>query len=306
MRLKPTPAIARWTTRAALFALSLTLVALLAHRFGTMPTLTAFNLIIVSIGMAVVTIALGVIAAAVVWRQGCTGAGRVTVGLVLATGLICWPAAFLPAYRSLPRLNDVTTDTNAPPKFTELAKERGPGMNNPAYPARFAKLQAESYPDLKPMLIERPAEETFEIVRDALSRQKMTIVREQPPEGRPGRAGIIEAVDRTLIFGFYDDVAVRIDGDGARARIDLRSASRFGVHDLGRNAERTRRLMREIVARLEATVPTATGERFQRRRLITKKALEAVQRSKAQRKSLDASRGGAPREPEQKERQRSR
>ena len=306
MRLKPTPDIARWTTRSALFALSLTVVALLSHRFGTMPTLTAFNLIIVSIATAVLTIVLAVIAGVVIWRQGRTGAGRVAFGLIVAGGLICWPAAFLPTFRTLPSINDVTTDPNAPPKFTELAKERGPGMNAPEYPQRFAKLQVESYPDLKPMLIERPAEEAFEIVRDALSRQKLTIVSERPPEGRPGRAGIIEAVDRTLIFGFYDDVAIRVDGDAARSRIDLRSASRFGRHDLGRNAERMRRLMREIVARLEATVPTAAGERFQRRRLITKKALEAVQKSRAQKKSQDPSRSGVPREPGSKAQQPTR
>ncbi len=297
MRLKSTPDIARWTTRSALFALSLTAVALAAHRFGNMPTLTAFNLIIVSIMTALVTFVLALISGIVIWRQGRTGAGRVAFGLIVAGGLICWPVAFLSTFRTLPWLNDVTTDANAPPRFTELAKERGPGLNGADYEPRFAKLQAESYPDLKPMLIQRPAEEAFEIVRDALARQKMTIVSEKAPEGRPGRAGVIEAVDRTLIFGFYDDVAIRVDGDAARSRIDLRSASRFGSHDLGRNAERMRRLMREIVARLEATVPTAAGERVLRRRLITKKALEAVQKSRAQKKSQDPSRPGVQREP---------
>jgi len=297
LRLKPTPAIARWTTRAALFALSLTLVALIAHRFGTMPTLTAFNLIIVSILTAALTLLLAVVSSVIIWRQGRTGAGRAAFGFVVAGGLICWPVAFLPTFNSLPRLNDVTTDTASPPKFIELAKERRPGMNAVAYPVRFAALQAANYPDLKPMTIERPVDDAFEIVRDALSRQKLTIVSEKAPEGRTSKSGLIEAVDRTLIFGFYDDVAIRVDGDGTRSRIDLRSASRFGLHDLGRNAERTRRLMREIVARLEATVSTVAGERFQRGRLITKKALEAVQKSRAQRKSQDPSRSGAPREP---------
>lgn len=306
LRLLPTPGSARWTLRASVFALALTVVAIAAHRFGSMPTLTAVNLVVVSAMIAAVAIILGLISAAVIWREGRTGAIRVSLGIVIAAGLLSWPVAFLQVYRTLPRLNDVTTDTNAPPNFTELAKERGLGMNPATYNASFAALQAETYPDLRPMLVERPAEETFEVVRDALLRQKLTIVREQPPEGRPVRPGIIEAVDRTMVLGFYDDVAIRVDGDSARSRIDLRSASRFGLHDLGRNAERTRRLMREIVARLEATVPTATGERFQRRRLLTKKALETVQKSKALRKLQDASRGGARGEPEPRERQRPR
>lgn len=306
MRLKPTPSIARWTTRCALFALSLTVVALCAHRFGPMPTLTAFNLIVVSITTAVLTLLMGLAAAIVIWRQGTTGAIRVSFGVLIALGLICWPAAFLPAYRNLPRINDVSTDTTAPPRFTEAAKYRGPGSNGITYPVSFARPQSEAYPDIKPMLVERPVEETFEITRDAVLRQKLSILREQPPEVRAGRPGTIEAVDRTLIFGFYDDVALRIDGDNTRSRIDLRSASRFGGHDLGRNAERMRRLMREIVARLEATVPTASGERFLKRRLLTKKALEAVQKSKARSSSPDASRSATQRELEQKGQPRSR
>lgn len=297
MRLQATPAIARWTTRSALFALSLTLVAFAAHRFGSMPTLTAFNLVILSIATALVTVLLAIMSGIIVWRQGRYGAGRVAFGLIVAGTLICWPAAFLPAYFSMPRLYDVTTDPSAPPPFAELAKERGPGMNRADYKQAFARLQAEHYPDLKPMLIERPAEETFEIVRDALTRQKMTIVAEKTPGGRTGSPGTIEAVDRTLILGLYDDIAVRIDGDATRSRVDLRSASRFGIHDLGRNAERTRRLMREIVARLEATVPTASGERFGNRRLITRRALEAVQKSRALKKGQDPSRSGVQRGP---------
>jgi predicted metal-dependent hydrolase len=66
----------------------------------------------------------------------------------------------------------------------------------------------------------------------------------------------MEVVDRTMILGFYDDVAIRVTGDANDARIDVRSASRYGTHDLGRNAERTRRILKEIITRLESVVPT--------------------------------------------------
>ena len=305
MRLRETPAIARWTTRVALFSCLLSLVALAAHRFGPMPTLTAFNLVVIAFAGAVLALMLGFVAAVVIWREGSMGALRVTLGVALALGLLGWPAAFLPAYRSLPAINDISTDANSPPKFVDLVKVRGPGSNPATYPIQFAKLQAEAYPDLKPMFIDRPLEETFEIAREAVFRQKMTIVREQPPEPRPGKPGQIEATDRTAIFGLYDDIVVRVDGDSARSRIDIRSASRFGRHDLGRNAERMRRLMREIVARLEATVPSASGESYVKwrkrgQRLLTKKAQEAGQASKASQKSGDASRGDGQREPEPK------
>lgn len=283
MLFNETPDTARWTTRVALFSVSLAIVALAAHRFGPMPTLTAFNLVIVAFAGAIVALTLGLASSIIIWRQGCAGAVRVTVGIILALGLLCWPLAFLPAYRNLPAINDVTTDASSPPKFVELMKQRGPGTNTSAYPVSYAKLQAQAYPDLKPMFIDRPVDETFEIAREAVFRQKMNIVREQTPENAGGKTGVIEAIDRTLIFGLYDDISVRVEGDAARSRIDLRSASRFGRHDLGRNAERMRRLMREIVARLEATIPSATGEsyvKWRKRgpRIVVKHALDAVKK----------------------------
>jgi len=286
MRLRETPAVARWTTRVGVFSCLIALVGLAAHRFGPMPTATAFNLLVISCLGALLTLVLGAIAGGIIWREGRSGAVRVSIGVAFALALLGWPLAFLDAYRSLPAINDVTTDTTSPPKFIELAKLRGAQSNSTAYILRFAKLQAEAYPDLKPLLIDRSVEEAFEIAREAVFRQKMTIVREEAPEGARDGAGAIEAVDRTAILGLTDDVAVRVEGDGARSRIDLRSSSRFGQHDLGRNAERMRRLMREIVARLEATVPTEAGEsyvKWRKRgpRVVVKRALDNVRKAKA-------------------------
>jgi hypothetical protein len=69
----------------------------------------------------------------------------------------------------------------------------------------------------------------------------------------PGETGVgrIEATDRTLIMGFTDDVVVQIKGDDAHAQIDVRSVSRYGLHDLGRNASRIRKLFAEVTAALE-------------------------------------------------------
>src|SRR5262249_11973650 len=60
------------------------------------------------------------------------------------------------------------------------------------------------------------------------------------------RDGIIEAVARTPMLGFRDDVVVRIRSTIDGARIDVRSASRYGRHDLGTNAKRVRSLIEDI------------------------------------------------------------
>ena len=54
----------------------------------------------------------------------------------------------------------------------------------------------------------------------------------------PTRNGTIEAIARTAIMGFRDDVSIRVSPLGPGSRIDVRSASRYGTHDLGSNAAR--------------------------------------------------------------------
>jgi hypothetical protein len=47
-------------------------------------------------------------------------------------------------------------------------------------------------------------------------------------------------------MGFRDDVAVRIRAVGQGARVDVRSASRYGRHDFGTNAARVRALLADV------------------------------------------------------------
>jgi uncharacterized protein (DUF1499 family) len=60
------------------------------------------------------------------------------------------------------------------------------------------------------------------------------------------RDGLIEATARSPIMGFRDDVVIRITPNGQGTRVDVRSASRFGAHDLGANASRIRSLLEDL------------------------------------------------------------
>ena len=82
-------------------------------------------------------------------------------------------------------------------------------------------------------------------------KRKWRIVDDRPPQP-PRRDGRIEAVARTPIMGFRDDVVVRVRRDDDGARIDVRSASRYGRHDFGTNAARIRSLLEDIDDRLTA------------------------------------------------------
>jgi uncharacterized protein (DUF1499 family) len=58
--------------------------------------------------------------------------------------------------------------------------------------------------------------------------------------------GIIEATDTTFWFGFKDDVVIRIAANAEGSVLDIRSKSRVGESDLGKNAERISTLIQQI------------------------------------------------------------
>ena len=52
--------------------------------------------------------------------------------------------------------------------------------------------------------------------------------------------GMIEAVATTSFFGFKDDVVIRVRSNGSGSVVDIRSHSRLGRGDQGKNAGRIR------------------------------------------------------------------
>ena len=257
--------LSRWTSRLALFSLLLVVAAFFLHRLFGMPTFVAANIVATALMGAIVVLLLAAAAAINIWATGGEGTARILTGVFIALLMLAAPVAAAVMAQRYPEIYDVTTDPRSPPPFQALVKLRTPADNPTRYPGKaFAAKQARAYPDLKPLLIERTQSEVFDLVTEALKRLNLTIVREQDPNLETGAPGYIEAVDRSLILGLYGDIAVRITGGEDATRVDLRSASRYGSHDLGENADRLRTIMREIVARPEETVPTAAGDKPRR------------------------------------------
>lgn len=260
------PALARWTGRIALFSLVVLAFAIVGHRFFGLATPVLLSLVQLALAGALVSVILAVIVAVRIWRHGGVGTARVVTAIVVGGGMLAWPLSFYPTIKRMPAINDITTSPANPPPFNALAGSRAAPANGTAYDAsHFAALQQASYPDLVPLKVNRSCEETFDLVVDAVRRERMRIVRETPPAEDNGRVGSLEAVDRTLIIGFNDDVAIRVTGDDANAEVDIRSASRYGRHDFGRNVARVRDLLHEIVVRLESTIPGAAENRRKRK-----------------------------------------
>lgn len=170
---------------------------------------------------------------------------RTARGLSLAA-LVIGLAAFTPpamlAYRvqQLPRIHDISTDTANPPRFVALLAQRQ-GARNPAdYDPAVAPQQRRGYPDIAPVQLDMPPAKAFERAERAARSMGWEIAAVEPEAGR------IEATATTLLFGFKDDVVIRVVPDGAGSRVDVRSLSRVGGSDFGTNAKRVRAFVKRL------------------------------------------------------------
>jgi len=282
------PAASRWATRTAMFSFGLIVAAAFLHRLFGLPTATAYNIFMTGMAGAVLSILCAITAAVVIWQTGRPGTARVLFAVVASLAMLAIPALALMAMHNYPQLSDVTTDFDNPPPFVAVARERSPGSNSVVYDrAHFAGEQARAYPDIKPLIIGRPSDEAYALVADAMKRLKMHIVRDEEPDPDAGTGGAIEAVDRSLIMGFYNDLAIRVSGDAETSRVDIRSASRFGAGDMGYNAERIRELIKEIHARIDATTPAASEAAEKRDKAGAKQGKGDPPKSASRRKSRD-------------------
>jgi uncharacterized protein (DUF1499 family) len=139
---------------------------------------------------------------------------------------------------SYPVINDITTDVEDPPRFVKCAEIESNRGRDMSYPVDFAAKQATGYPNLAARTLMLDPGLAMERARTALEALPGTKVIDVDVDG-----GRIEAVSISRVFGFVDDVVVRVRPEGKGSRIDMRSKSRDGKGDLGANAARIESFM---------------------------------------------------------------
>jgi len=244
---EPVSRAAVWSRRVAWFALLVTVIAVALLRFELVDLLPGFVSLAAGLGLALGAVGLAFLAFVRIWTEGRRGVGAAVGGLLLACAILAWPGWHVVKALALPAINDVTTDTENPPAFarSRVALERRNGRVPPDPPPQTRLRQREAYTQIAPLTLDLPPEESFELARRAALNQGWEVIEAVPPGGRVG-LGRIEAIDRTFLLRLPDDVTVRIRPRADGARIDVRSASRLGTHDLGQNAQRIRAYLEEI------------------------------------------------------------
>ena len=166
-------------------------------------------------------------------------------GIAIGVAAAYIPWSYKQTAGSLPYIHDISTDTENPPEFVAAATLRKPGDHPVAYDGKeVADLQHKAYADLAPLTTKASKEKVFEAAKAALLSMGMHLADADPTQGR------IEANHTSLLYGFTDDMVVRIATDADGTKVDARSKSRVGRSDLGQNAKRIRTFLGKLRASL--------------------------------------------------------
>jgi uncharacterized protein (DUF1499 family) len=223
--------------------------------FGTLTREIGPNLLWASVLVGAAALA-GLILIALLARRDRPGAG----GFIAAVAAISVGAAGL-GYAlhvrgqaaGVPPIHDIATNTVNPPEFSPaMIAARGPDANSVDYFSKtdprsgrpLAEVQAEAYPDIRPIRLTADAETAHAAAVDVAREMGWTLA----PE--PANGAVFEATAETFWFGFRDDVVVRVGEEGEGSVVDARSVSRVGMSDLGANAARLREFERRLRERL--------------------------------------------------------
>lgn len=179
-------------------------------------------------------VSLGALVLAITMKA--RGATLALIGVILGA---VPGAAFYRQYRlarSVPPINDVSTDLANPPAYVSAATNDFWKGKDLSYPTGFADSVRRGYPDLGSLVLPLPAAQTYDLAhRAALRMTDWEVTGTDPAAGR------IEATATTKWFGFKDDVVIRVAPRGPdSAVVDMRSKSRVGRSDVGANAARIR------------------------------------------------------------------
>lgn len=226
---------AQFTLIGGILAAVLLILGPIGYRLGVVGVEGAVLLLPgMATALAVVVLGFALVGGLLVARRGLTAErGPLLAGGLLALAIVVNMGLQFAKSAAVPPIHDVTTAPEDPPAFEAVVDRRGPNANPLAYDAdALAEVTRTAYPEVRPLETSLAPAAAFDRALATARALGWEIVAEDRDAGR------IEATDTTALYGFADDVVIRIRPTGDGSRVDLRSVSRVGVSDLGANAAR--------------------------------------------------------------------
>ena len=209
------------------------------YKYGVVDLGTAFTGFKFGVFAGIATLILLVLQ--IIFKRKTVTLGSTIMALLLSTIAIAIPLSMLNKGKSVPPIHDISTDLVNPPEFVAIAPLRADAPNPVEYAGvEVATQQRAAYPELQTLNYPQSKSELVEATKQAIDHLGWQLVNIDADQG------IVEATDRTMWFGFKDDVIVRITDKGSERLVDIRSKSRVGGSDLGKNAERIHGFIEEL------------------------------------------------------------
>ncbi|PIT05180.1 hypothetical protein TSA1_33850 [Bradyrhizobium nitroreducens] len=244
---EPVSSLASWARNLAVFAVVAVVVSIIIVRFDFLEPKPGLATFFGGLAISGLSILVGLAGFAAIWQNGSRGMARILLAFLIDGAILAYPAYLALQYRKLPAIYDITTDPIDPPRFEALARLRtGEGANPAVYAGLYsAEQQRHFYPDVEPVELEISVDRAYAIALQLVNKRKWIVIDERAPQP-PRRIGRIEAVARTPIMGFREDISMRFVADGDDSRVDIRSASRNFDRDLGSNAARVKKFIDDL------------------------------------------------------------
>lgn len=224
----------------------MTILPVLLHREQMISSSDFAVIGAVAAAIAALAVLLALGAFARLWVTGDRGWGRAVWGMLF--GLVCLvPFAWL-GYEALryPMVNEVTTTDIADP--LELVS----GVTVAPTSAAMRDKVAETFPNARTRSYPVDATEMFTIVEGLVDQRGWDVrVRRAPPTALD--VGQINAVSMTL-FGWRDEVAIRVAGTAQGSTIDMRSVPLGQFHDFGENGRRIEEFLLALDEKITLTL----------------------------------------------------
>ncbi len=227
-----------WARRLGSFALPLIVLSVWMHREYMLDS-DAFQIVLgIAALLSVLAILTGIGAYVRLWQTGDHGWGRASMGIFL--GLVCLVPFAYGGYLATqyPFTNDVSTDHARPLQLfskTEARRSRSAASPEDVL-AAFPGVTPRTYP-LEPARVFELAEELIEARRWEIRVRRAPVF--------DGREGHINMLAMTFM-GWRDEVVIRVGQSGQGTRVDMRSVSLSGEHDLGVNGKRIESFLADL------------------------------------------------------------
>ena len=243
--------LAVWSLRLAALSVPVLVIAAIGHRQNRIDATATYGAMAVGFGLAFLALLAAIGAFEAIWRDGRKGIRPALGGFVLALAVLSIAAIGAWKVVAYPQLTDISTNPDDPPAFVAALAARGPDAR-PLAPLTDDEIaeQREAYPDVVSRHFAVDPARVFDDAHNLVVARGWEILGEKRPEEAQD-IGTIEAVAITPIFGFRQDVAIRVAPDGEGALVDMRSAARNGAHDLGADAERIRAFFADLDTSLQ-------------------------------------------------------